>query len=99
MNAVLRRVTQSGREMIAELDTAETRRAGLAADALVQAYGEEAALGIVRANGQEPALDLTVKSALPNGRRGPRHRVAEWNSAHDRAWPASVAAAGFAEGA
>ena len=79
VNAVLRRVTQTGREMIAELDTAKLDAPDWLLTRWSKAYGEEAALGIVRANGQEPALDLTVKSSaaewaarmrgieLPNG--------------------------------
>ena len=62
VNAVLRRVTQTGREMIAELDTAKLDAPEWLLTRWSRAYGDEAALGIVRANGQEPALDLSVKS-------------------------------------
>jgi 16S rRNA (cytosine967-C5)-methyltransferase len=62
VNAVLRRIARAGTEQLAGfeslgLDTPEWLRTRW-----VKAYGEDAALAIARANGHEPALDLTVKS-------------------------------------
>jgi 16S rRNA (cytosine967-C5)-methyltransferase len=62
VNAVLRRVTQTGRETLAGLDTAKLDAPDWLLSRWSKAYGDETALDIVRANGQEPALDLTVKS-------------------------------------
>ena len=62
VNAVLRRVTQNGRETLAGLDTARLDAPEWLLSRWTKAFGEDAALGIALANGQEPALDLSLKA-------------------------------------
>jgi 16S rRNA (cytosine967-C5)-methyltransferase len=61
VNAVLRRLTQNGRDMLAAVDAAKLDTPAWLMDRWEKAYGIETAHEIGRANGQEPALDLTVK--------------------------------------
>jgi 16S rRNA (cytosine967-C5)-methyltransferase len=62
VNAVLRRVTQSGAERLAEAPTVELDTPPWLLARWIRQYGKDKADAIARANGQEPALDLTVKS-------------------------------------
>jgi 16S rRNA (cytosine967-C5)-methyltransferase len=61
MNAVLRRIAHQGRERLAALDTVALDTPDWLLQRWIAAYGAETARAIARANGQEPALDLTVK--------------------------------------
>jgi 16S rRNA (cytosine967-C5)-methyltransferase len=61
VNAVLRRVTQRGREMLAGLDAAKLDAPAWLMARWLKAYGKDTAHAIALANGREPALDLTVK--------------------------------------
>ena len=61
VNAVLRRLTQNGREMLANVDAAKLDAPAWLLARWEKTYGVETAHDIARANGQEPALDLTVK--------------------------------------
>jgi len=66
VNAVLRRVTQDGREMSPHLDAAKLDVPEWLLRRWTDVYGEETAHAIARANAQEPALDLTVKEDAPS---------------------------------
>jgi 16S rRNA (cytosine967-C5)-methyltransferase len=65
VNAVLRRITQTGRDMLASLDAARLDVPPWLLARWSNVYGADLALAIGRANGQEPALDLTVKQDAP----------------------------------
>src|SRR3954468_22850657 len=61
-NAVLRKVAKEGPQLLAQIDSADFDTPPWLMQRWLRAYGVETARGIARANGQEPALDLTVKS-------------------------------------
>ncbi len=61
VNAVLRRVTREGKELLAALDTAILDTPPWLMERWIATYGEATAHAIAAANGHEPALDLTVK--------------------------------------
>src|SRR5262245_55892115 len=61
VNAVLRRVAESGRQRLAGLDAALFDTPGWLMSRWVRAYGTGTARAIATANGHEPALDLSVK--------------------------------------
>ncbi|MDQ2082421.1 RsmB/NOP family class I SAM-dependent RNA methyltransferase [Xanthobacteraceae bacterium Astr-EGSB] len=61
VNAVLRRVAQMGRERLAAADTITLDTPAWLLDRWSDTYGSETARSIAAANGQEPALDLTVR--------------------------------------
>ncbi len=61
VNAVLRRVTQIGAQRIAELDTVTLDTPEWLLSRWMRNYGEATARAIAMANGQEPALDVSVK--------------------------------------
>ena len=62
INAVLRRVIKEGPQRLSEIDSADFDTPAWLMQRWIRAYGAETARAIARANGQEPALDLTVKS-------------------------------------
>jgi 16S rRNA (cytosine967-C5)-methyltransferase len=62
VNAVLRRVAKEGRQHLAQIDSADFDTPAWLLQRWTQVYGADTARAIARANGQEPALDLTVKS-------------------------------------
>jgi 16S rRNA (cytosine967-C5)-methyltransferase len=62
VNAVLRRLAREGKELLAGLDLPVLDTPPWLMARWIAAYGAEAAHAIAAANGQEPALDLTVKS-------------------------------------
>ena len=62
VNAVLRRVAKEGPQHLAQIDSADFDTPPWLLQRWTQAYGADAARAIARANGQEPALDITVKS-------------------------------------
>jgi 16S rRNA (cytosine967-C5)-methyltransferase len=62
VNAVLRRVTQTGARRTAELDTVALDTPAWLLSRWMRNYGEETARAVAQANGREPALDVSVKS-------------------------------------
>jgi 16S rRNA (cytosine967-C5)-methyltransferase len=62
VNAVLRRVAKEGPQHLAQTDSADFDTPPWLMQRWTRAYGAETARAIARANGHEPALDLTVKS-------------------------------------
>jgi 16S rRNA (cytosine967-C5)-methyltransferase len=62
VNAVLRRVAKEGPQFLAQIDSANFDTPPWLMQRWLKTYGAETARAIARANGQEPALDLTVKS-------------------------------------
>src|SRR4051794_10824559 len=62
VNAVLRRVAREGAQREAQIHRAEFVTPPWLMQRWLRAYGADTARSIARANGQEPALDLTVKS-------------------------------------
>jgi 16S rRNA (cytosine967-C5)-methyltransferase len=61
VNAVLRRIAQHGAQRLSELDTAALDTPDWLMTRWTRSYGADMARAIARANGQEAALDLTVK--------------------------------------
>lgn len=61
VNAVLRRITRDGAALIADIDTTALDTPAWLMTRWTAHYGAEEARAIAAANGQEPALDLTVK--------------------------------------
>ena len=98
-NAVLRRVARDGAAQLATLDMPALDTPGWLLARWTATYGAETAHAIAAANGQEPALDLTVKSdpefwaAKLNGRVLPTGTVRVIAHGPVTALP------GFAEGA
>jgi 16S rRNA (cytosine967-C5)-methyltransferase len=66
INAVLRRVTREGQTLLANIDSADADTPRWLLQRWSRTYGAETAHAIARANGHEPALDLTVKSDPPS---------------------------------
>ncbi len=62
VNAVLRRIAQSGAERLADVDTVALDTPEWLMGRWVRAYGEKTARAIALAHAQEPSLDLTVKA-------------------------------------
>lgn len=62
VNAVLRRVSRGGEQMIGGQDAARVNTPGWLWDSWVSAYGEETARAIAEANLEEAPLDITVKT-------------------------------------
>jgi 16S rRNA (cytosine967-C5)-methyltransferase len=60
-NAVLRRLTQDGKQRLAALDAAKLDTPDWLMQRWTRAYGAETARAIAQADSHEPALDLTVK--------------------------------------
>jgi 16S rRNA (cytosine967-C5)-methyltransferase len=61
VNAVLRRVAQTGRERLAGIDTVALDTPAWLLERWARSYGIDTARAIAAANAQEPALDLTVR--------------------------------------
>jgi 16S rRNA (cytosine967-C5)-methyltransferase len=62
VNAVLRRIAREGRVRLADLDPIALDTPAWLLTRWRAAYGEATAEAIARANGEEPALDLTVRT-------------------------------------
>jgi 16S rRNA (cytosine967-C5)-methyltransferase len=62
VNAVLRRIAREGAQRLAEVDGVALDTPPWLMARWVRTYGEATAREIAKANGQEPALDLTVKN-------------------------------------
>jgi 16S rRNA (cytosine967-C5)-methyltransferase len=61
VNAVLRRIGREGKQRLADLDATALDTPDWLMARWVQSYGAKTARAIAQANGQEPALDLTIK--------------------------------------
>jgi 16S rRNA (cytosine967-C5)-methyltransferase len=97
VNAVLRRVAQNRDALAAEEGTADTPDWLLAR--WTARYGADTAQAIARANGHEPALDLTVKADAEHWAERLRGRVLPTGSVRTLAHGAVTLLPGFAEGA
>jgi 16S rRNA (cytosine967-C5)-methyltransferase len=75
VNAVLRRIAQSGRERLADVDTVALDTPAWLLERWIRAYGSETARAIAAANANEPSLDLTVKANPENWAERLRGRV------------------------
>ena len=62
VNAVLRRITKEGAQRLADVDSVALDTPAWLMARWVRTYGAAPARDVAKANGQEPALDLTVKS-------------------------------------
>ena len=103
VNGVLRRVTREGAQRIAALDTAVLDTPDWLLARWTETYGAATAHAIAAANGNEPALDLTVKSddasAAASWAAKLNGRVLQTGSVRTIAHGAVTALPGFAEGA
>jgi 16S rRNA (cytosine967-C5)-methyltransferase len=99
VNAVLRRVAREGAERLAAADPAALDTPPWLLARWTKAYGAETARAIAIANGQEPALDLTVKSDPESWAARLRGRVLPTGSVRMVAHGAVTLLPGFAEGA
>jgi 16S rRNA (cytosine967-C5)-methyltransferase len=97
VNAVLRRVAQQ-RDTLGEADAARDTPDWLLTR-WTKAYGEETAHAIARANGHEPALDITVKHDPAHWAERLRGRVLPTGSVRTLVHGAVSLLPGFAEGA
>lgn len=75
VNAVLRRIAQTGRERLADVDTIVLDTPAWLLERWARAYGMDTARAIASANGNEPSLDLTVKADAANWAERLRGRV------------------------
>src|ERR1700676_1463359 len=103
VNAVLRRVAREGVPMLAALDMPVLDTPGWLMARWIATYGAETAHAIAAANGQEPALDLTVKESPENDAKywaaKLGGRLLPTGSVRTIAHGAVTALPGFAEGA
>ena len=96
VNAVLRRVAQQ-RQTLIDMEAVRDTPDWLLLR-WTKAYGEETARAIARANGHEPALDISVKSAPAHWAERLRGRVLPTGSVRTLAHGAVSLLPGFAEG-
>jgi 16S rRNA (cytosine967-C5)-methyltransferase len=99
VNAVLRRLTREGAERLAALDTPTLDTPGWLMTRWIETYGATTAHAIAAANGQEPALDLTVKSDPESWAARLEGRVLPTGSVRTVAHGAVTKLPGFSEGA
>jgi 16S rRNA (cytosine967-C5)-methyltransferase len=99
VNAVLRRIAREGRERLATLDAPVLDTPDWLMARWIKTYGEPTARAIAAANGNEPALDLTVKSDPAQWAARLGGRVLPTGSVRAIAHGTVTALAGFAEGA
>jgi 16S rRNA (cytosine967-C5)-methyltransferase len=99
VNAVLRRVAKEGPQHLAQIDSADFDTPPWLMQRWLRTYGAETARGIARANGQEPALDLTVKSDAESWAARLRGNVLPTGSVRVVAQGRISLLPGFAEGA
>ena len=99
VNAVLRRVTRDGKAALATLDMPTLDTPDWLLARWIASYGGETAHAIAAANGQEPALDLTVTSDPEFWASKLDGRVLPTGSVRTIAHGAVTALPGFAEGA
>jgi 16S rRNA (cytosine967-C5)-methyltransferase len=99
VNAVLRRVAREGKARLAALDLPALDTPAWLLARWTETYGAETAHAIAAANGQEPALDLTVKSEPEFWAEKLDGRVLPTGTVRTVAHGAVTALPGFAEGA
>jgi 16S rRNA (cytosine967-C5)-methyltransferase len=99
VNAVLRRVAQSGRERLANVDTVALDTPAWLLDRWTGRYGGDTARAIARANSHEPALDLTVKADAASWAERMRGRVLPTGTVRTVAHGPVSLLPGYAEGA
>jgi len=99
VNAVLRRVARQGAERLAALDPATLDTPDWLLARWTGSYGAATAHAIAAANGQEPALDLTVKEDAEFWAAKLNGRVLPTGSVRMIAHGAVTTLPGFAEGA
>jgi 16S rRNA (cytosine967-C5)-methyltransferase len=75
VNAVLRRVAQTGRERLTDVDTVTLDTPAWLLERWSRTYGDDTARAIARANTQEPSLDLTVRNSAATWAERLRGRV------------------------
>jgi len=97
INAVLRRVAQSGTTTLSPKVTRDTPE--WLVKRWTKTYGAETARAIAQANGQEPALDLTVKSEADSWAERLRGRVMPTGTVRTIAHGAISLLPGFDQGA
>jgi 16S rRNA (cytosine967-C5)-methyltransferase len=99
VNAVLRRVAKEGPQRLAQFDSADFDTPPWLMQRWTRAYGAETARAIARANGHEPALDLTVKGDAPTWAARLRGRALSTGTVRTIAQGRISLLPGFAEGA
>ncbi len=99
VNAVLRRLTREGKALLAGLDLPVLDTPPWLMARWIATYGETTAHAIAAANGQEPALDLTVKSDAAGWAEKLGGRVLPTGTVRLVAHGSVTALPGFAEGA
>jgi 16S rRNA (cytosine967-C5)-methyltransferase len=99
VNAVLRRITKEGAARLAEVDSVDLDTPAWLMTRWVRAYGSATAREIAKANGQEPALDLTVKSDAESWAARLRGRVLPTGSVRTTVHGPISLLPGYAEGA
>lgn len=99
VNAVLRRIAKDGPARLAEIDSADFDTPPWLMQRWLRAYGADTARAIARANGQEPALDLSVKSEPESWAARLRGRVQPTGTVRTVAHGRISLLPGFAEGA
>jgi len=99
VNAVLRRVAREGRARLADLDSVALDTPPWLLARWRATYGAATAAAIARANGEEPALDLTVRSDPDQWAARLRGRVLPTGSVRTIAHGAISLLPGYAEGA
>jgi len=99
VNAVLRRIAREGKTALAALDTPVLDTPDWLLARWTATYGAATAYAIAAANGQEPALDLTVKSDAEFWAAKLDGRVLPTGSVRTISHGAVPALPGFAEGA
>lgn len=99
VNAVLRKVAKEGPQRLAQIDSADFDTPPWLMQRWTRAYGVDTAREIARANGREPALDLTVKSDAESWAARLRGNVLPTGSVRAVAQGRISLLPGFAEGA
>jgi 16S rRNA (cytosine967-C5)-methyltransferase len=99
VNAVLRRLAQTGREFLTQVDSLAIDTPAWLFSRWVHHYGETTARAVAAANAREPALDLTVKSDAARWAERLHGRVLPTGSVRVAAHGPVSHLPGFAEGA
>ena len=99
VNAVLRRIAQSGKERLAAVDSVALDVPDWLMQRWTKSWGREAARAIALANSHEPALDLTVKADAQDWAARLRGRVLPTGSVRTVPHGPVPLMPGFAQGA
>jgi len=99
VNAVLRRVAQTWRERLADIDTVALDTPAWLLERWTHAYGRDTARAIAAANTNEPSLDLTVKAEAAEWAERLRGRVLPTGTVRTVAHGPVTLLPGYAEGA